>query len=191
MFAEVWVPPSHENIQSQNIINTQRLVPEGGGDLAQAYLHFLLTKQQQLQSNWFLLLCSPCTFMFSVHRPWQWTQLSLDHSGSIMVGRMGEYCWTDQIATPKDAIGVLLVGGESCHPASPTPFVQCWSNLWVEKFVGFNGREEDKNRASKAFISKLKINSWAWAAWTNRQIPCLVPVSLCQLKHLHHCTKKL
>lgn len=99
--------------------------------------------------------------------------------------------WTDQIATPKDAIGVLLVGGESCHPASPTPFVQCWSNLWVEKFVGFNGREDDKNGASKAFISKLKINSWAWAAWTNRQIPCLVPVSLCQFKHLHHCTKKL
>lgn len=99
--------------------------------------------------------------------------------------------WTDWIATPKDVIRGLLVGGESCHPACPPPYVHCQCYLWVEKFVGFNGREEDKNGASKAFISKLKINSWAWAAWTNRRIPCLVPLSQCQLKHLQHCTKKL
>lgn len=45
------------------------------------------------QTGFAALLCSACTFMFSVHRPWQWTQLSLDHSGSITVERMGEYCW--------------------------------------------------------------------------------------------------
>lgn len=53
----------------------------------------------------------------------------------------------------------VLFGGQSRHPASPPPFVQCCSHLWVEKFVGFNGGEEDKNGARKAFISKLKINS--------------------------------
>lgn len=150
----------------------------------------MLTKQQRLQSNWFCcsalpahVQCAQAMAMNTAVTGPFWFHMN----GRILL----KIIWNEQIATPKDVIRGLLFGGESRHAASPPPFVQCWSHLWVEKFVGFNGREEDKNGASKAFISKLKINSWAWADWTNRQIPCLIPLSQCQFKHLQHCTKKL